>query len=195
MTDIEHPPFRSAHPFRTIAVVSLLAAGACTTRHRTQPVRAANAAGDAACLSCHREKESFEHTAHRLTSVLPTSRSIAGRFSHGENVLQTSSPYLHFRMDSTTAGFYEAAVTGRPPDTSVRSERIAFVVGSGAERPDVPRLARRRCAIRAACFILDGAPQMDQQSGGIGTAASTSIALSPHGASSATPPNSSRCQA
>jgi hypothetical protein len=131
LTDIEQSPLRLAREFLTIAVVSLLAAGACSTRHEPQPVRAANAAGDAACLSCHREKESFEHTAHRLTSTLPTSRSIDGSFSHGENVLQTSSPYLHFRMDSTNAGFYETAVTGRPPDTSIRSERFAFVIGSG----------------------------------------------------------------
>jgi hypothetical protein len=131
LTEIEQSFPLSARAFRTIAVLALLAAGACSTRHRPQPVRAVTAAGDAACLSCHREKESFEHTAHRLTSRLPTSRSIAGHFGHGENVLLTSSPYLHFRMDSTKAGFYETAVTGRPPDTSGRAERIAFVIGSG----------------------------------------------------------------
>ncbi len=34
-------------------------------------------------------------------------------------------------MDSTETGFYEAAVMGRAPDTSIHSERIAFVTGSG----------------------------------------------------------------
>ena len=118
----------------TIAVALLaagaVAAGLFATPHRTEAVRPDNAAGDAACLSCHQQKASFEQTAHRLTSRLPTRQSIAGSFKRGENVLRTSNPSLHFRMDSTATGFYQTAVMGRAPDTSGHSERIAFVTGS-----------------------------------------------------------------
>jgi hypothetical protein len=86
--------------------------------------------GDATCLSCHQQQTSFERTAHRLTSRLPTRDAIAGGFGPAENVLRTANPSLHFRMDSTATGFFETAVMGRGPDTTMRSERIAFVTGS-----------------------------------------------------------------
>jgi hypothetical protein len=72
---------------------------------------------------------SFEQTAHRLTSTQPTRASIQGRFTPGENMLRTANPHLYFRMDSTGAGFYESAVVGRAPDTSIHRERIDFVTG------------------------------------------------------------------
>src|SRR5207245_11659759 len=75
-------------------------------------------------------KASFEQTAHRLTSRPPTRDAIAGSFTPGANVLRTSNPYLHFRMDSTATGFFQTAVIGHAPDTSTRSERIDFVTGS-----------------------------------------------------------------
>ena len=118
----------------TIAVLLLVAgavaAGLFAIPHRAEALRADNAAGDAVCLSCHQEKASFEETAHRLTSTLPTRQSIAGSFSRGENVMRTSNPQLHFRMDSTATGFSQTAVMGRAPDTSSHAERIAFVTGS-----------------------------------------------------------------
>ena len=106
-----------------------VAAGLFATRHRTEPVRADNAAGDSACFSCHQQQATFEQTAHRLTSQLPTRQTIAGSFSPGANVLRTTNPSLHFRMDSTASGFSETAVMGRGPDTTSQSERIAFVTG------------------------------------------------------------------
>lgn len=126
-----HRPTRSRI---AIIAVSLLAAGAVAVAmfalpHRIEPLRATNAAGDSVCLTCHQDKTTFEVTAHRLTSRLPTRDAIAGSFGRGENVLRTSNPYLHFRMDSTAAGFSETAVLGRAPDTSSRSEQIAFVTG------------------------------------------------------------------
>jgi len=118
----------------TIGGIALLAAGAVAiglvaARHRTEAVRGDNAVGDGACLSCHQQKASFEQTAHRLTSRLPTRASILGSFSHGENALRTMNPNLYFRMDSTATGFYEIAVMGRAPDTSVIAQRIAYVTG------------------------------------------------------------------
>jgi hypothetical protein len=102
-----------------------------THRRRLESVTADNAESDRACLECHTGKATFEQTAHHLTSTLPASTSVAGHFGPGQNVLLTSSPYLHFRMDSTKAGFHQTAIMGRPPDTTSRSERFAFVVGSG----------------------------------------------------------------
>lgn len=122
----------------TITAISLvlligvvLAALPLEMRFRPEPVRASNAVGDAKCLSCHRQKASFEETAHRLTSRLPTRGNIDASFASGQNVYQTANPYVHFRMDSTRSGFYETAVTGRPPDTLTRTERIDIVTGSG----------------------------------------------------------------
>ena len=132
---IERFLHRSTRPRIAIIAVSLLAAGAVAVAmfalpHRIEPLRATNAAGDSVCLTCHQDKTTFEVTAHRLTSRLPTRDAIAGGFGRGENVLRTSNPYLHFRMDSTAAGFSETAVLGRAPDTSIHSQRIAFVTGS-----------------------------------------------------------------
>lgn len=109
----------------------MVAVGRFALRVRVEAVRADNAVGDTTCLSCHPQMASFEQTAHRLTSRLPTRGAILGGFGGGANVLRTLNPYLHFRMDSTGTGFYEVAVMGRAPDTSTRSERIDFVTGSG----------------------------------------------------------------
>jgi hypothetical protein len=98
-------------------------------RHETEAVRGDNAVGDSACLACHQAQASFERTAHHLTSQLPTRASIAGSFAPGDNIVRTSNPSLYFRMDSTAAGFSETAVTGRAPDTTIRTERIAIVTG------------------------------------------------------------------
>ena len=54
-----------------------------------------------------------------------------GSFRSGENVLHTPNPNLHFRMDADSSGFYQTAVVGKAPDTSSRTERIAYVAGSG----------------------------------------------------------------
>ena len=114
-----------------IIAVALLAAGAVavglvTLLHRTEPLRADNAAGDSLCVSCHQDKATFEVTAHRLTSRLPTRAAIAGSFNRGANILRTTNPALHFRMDSTASGFYETAVLG---GGGSRTERIAIVTG------------------------------------------------------------------
>ena len=113
----------------------LLAAGAAigllVMRHRPEPVRTASAVSDSTCLSCHRDQATYESTAHRLSSRRPTPASIDGRFDAGANELHTTNPYLRYRMDSTADGFTQTAVLGTPPDTTVRTERFAYVVGSG----------------------------------------------------------------
>jgi hypothetical protein len=100
-------------------------------RYQPEAVRAASAVPDATCLSCHTGKASYEGTAHRQTSRWPTRAGIAGRFDRGANELRTTNPYLHYRMDSSAQGFTQTAVLGAPPDTTTRTERFAYVVGSG----------------------------------------------------------------
>ena len=107
----------------------VIAAGLVTGGHHIAAVRADNAAGDTACLSCHQQQASYEATAHRLTSRLPSRDAILASFRPGENVLRTANPRLYYRMDSTATGFYETAVMGRAPDTSIISQRMDYVTG------------------------------------------------------------------
>lgn len=115
-----------------LVVVAAMAAGAARLvlrGYHPLAVRPDNSVGDATCLSCHQNKISFEQTAHHLTIRIPTRENMLGDFASGGNVLRTSNPGLHFRMESTDSGFYQTAVTGRGRDTTVRSERIAYVTG------------------------------------------------------------------
>jgi hypothetical protein len=95
------------------------------------PVRPNTAVGDSTCLSCHRDKATYESTAHRLTMRLPSATAIRGSFRDGENVLRTPDPDVYFLMHADASGFYQTAVVGRAPDTSSHTERIAYVAGSG----------------------------------------------------------------
>jgi len=125
---------------RWLTVVALIVAGASATffiasKRRPQrwpdPVRTATAMGDSTCLSCHTDKASYEGTAHHLTTRFPTRASIVGSFKTGENELHTPNAALHFRMTADSNGFYETAITGTGKDTTTRTERIAYVAGSG----------------------------------------------------------------
>jgi len=90
--------------------------------------------GDAACRECHQDiGDTYVRTGHHLTSQLPTMDSILGKFTNGANILKTSDPDLHFRMDAKDSGFYETAVFWQPPDEKFRTERIDIVTGSGAK--------------------------------------------------------------
>jgi hypothetical protein len=124
---------------RTIALVAVLVAGLAaalfvSNRGRNarwpDPVRTATAVGDSTCISCHRDKASFEGTAHRLTMQHPTRATMAGRFGPGENVLRTPNPNLYFRMDADSAGFTQTAVLHAGRDSTTRTERVALVSGT-----------------------------------------------------------------
>ncbi len=109
------------------------ALGQSTSRGSNTDLRP-NYVGDATCQSCHQEKVgTFHHTSHYLTSRLPAEDSILGKFSHDANVMKTSNPDLFFRMDAKGDGFFETAVEGAAPFTTERSERFAFVIGSGGK--------------------------------------------------------------
>ena len=127
-------------PYLWLAVLAAVLLGAYgalvasvrrTAREWPQPVRTATAVGDSTCISCHRDKATFEQTAHRQTMRLPTRQTILGNFSAGSNVLHTDSPDIHFRMDADSTGFYQTLVVGKRADSTSRTERIAYVGGSG----------------------------------------------------------------
>jgi hypothetical protein len=117
-------------PLLLLVAVAAVGTALFALRYQPQPVKAAIAIPDATCLSCHRGKATYENTAHRTTSRHPTRDAIAGRFETGANVLRTSNPYLYYRMDSAAGGFTQTAVFGQPPDTTTRTERFEYVLGS-----------------------------------------------------------------
>ena len=89
-------------------------------------------AGTAACVTCHKAKaDTFLKTAHHFSSGPGTAETIKGSFAPDRNMLATSNPALSFRMESRSDGFYQTAITGTPPDVTIRSERIDMVTGSG----------------------------------------------------------------
>jgi hypothetical protein len=104
-----------------------------------QPQQGNKYAGDAACLSCHREQSnSYLHTAHHLTSQPATKDSILGSFHDGSNVLMIADPKtagdnpgLYFKMEARENGFFQTAVAGWPGQLQARSERMEVVIGSG----------------------------------------------------------------
>jgi hypothetical protein len=118
-----------------LVVAGVSAAAFVASRQRAprwpDAVTATNATGDSTCLSCHGDKSSYEGTAHRRTSRHPSPATMPAGFRDGENVLRTSNPNLYFRMTADASGYYQTAVFGRGQDTTTRTERIAYVTGSG----------------------------------------------------------------
>jgi hypothetical protein len=96
-------------------------------------------AGDAACLSCHRDQsDPYQHTSHHLTSQPANKDSILGSFHDGSNLLVIADPAtagdnpgLYFKMEARNNGYYQTAVAGWPGHLQQRSERMDIVIGSG----------------------------------------------------------------
>jgi len=94
--------------------------------------------GDASCFSCHTVlSQTYRHTAHHLTSQLPTPNSVHGSFRNDANSLtivdpaESVEPGLQFLMESRKDGFFETARSGWNSDVFQRTERIDLVTGSG----------------------------------------------------------------
>ncbi|MFZ0037076.1 MAG: ammonia-forming cytochrome c nitrite reductase subunit c552 [Candidatus Acidiferrales bacterium] len=129
MSSLSYAIWAGAAPPQTVPSHS---GGAGTSVDETAPSSRADFLGDAACQECHQEiSVTYARTGHHLTSQLPTKESILGKFSDGANILKTSDPDLHFRMNAKENGFYETAVFWQPPDEKTRTERIDIVTGSG----------------------------------------------------------------
>jgi cytochrome c554/c'-like protein len=119
---------------KRILILSFLMAGRVLTVHAAPgPQVPRNYAGDEACRACHAEIiDTYYKTAHKLTSRAPSVESILGSFAEHENILKTSNPNLHFRMESKPEGFYETAVSTLPGGGATEhTERIDIVIGSG----------------------------------------------------------------
>jgi Cytochrome c3 len=84
--------------------------------------------GTAPCGPCHQgTAQSYQQTAHFLTSGSANSTTIRGSFAEGRNVLQTAVPEVRFRMEQKGEAFYQTAFDhGRS-----HSERFDLVLGSG----------------------------------------------------------------
>ena len=122
-----------------LALLSFLGAAQQIATQATPKARHDKYAGDAACLSCHRDQStSYVHTAHHLTSQPAGKDSILGSFRDGSNVLMIADPAtagdnpgLYFKMEAKANGFYQTAVAGWPGQLKTRSERMEVVIGSG----------------------------------------------------------------
>ena len=99
---------------------------------------AAGYVGDEGCGSCHQEKlRTFQQTVHHRTSQLPSTQSIAGRFTPPENTLKTIDPGLSFRMGAAHGNFRQTALFGEPPNTKERSEAFGLVIRLRKKGPDL----------------------------------------------------------
>jgi hypothetical protein len=122
-----------------LALLGLLGAALQVTTQPPPEPQHGKYAGDAACLTCHREQgTSYVHTAHHLTSQPANRDSILGSFHDGSNVLMiadpataSDNPGLYFKMEAKANGFYQTAVAGWPGQLEKRSERMDVVIGSG----------------------------------------------------------------
>lgn len=103
---------------------------------RPRIVSRAQYVGDVVCSQCHKEIfDTYEKTAHNVTSQLATADSIIGTFTPGQNTMATANPNLTFRMDEKDGQFWQTAIwtspEGVPPRT--RTERLDLVTGSGGK--------------------------------------------------------------
>jgi len=86
------------------------------------------------CAECHRDKfETFQETTHALTSQLPSSTSILGKFTAPENVLETSDAKVSFLMEKTESGFLQHATVRDEVNGRSYTETFSFdlILGSG----------------------------------------------------------------
>ncbi len=85
-------------------------------------------AGTPLCGPCHQAiAQSYQQTAHFLTSGRADSTTIRGSFLQGRNILQTALPDVYFRMEQKGEAFFQTAFDhGRN-----HSERFDLVLGSG----------------------------------------------------------------
>ena len=110
------------------------AASARNTAKKALLVPRSEYVGDQACERCHGDKvESYEKTAHHLTSQLASKSTILGTVGPGENIMRTSNPDLYFRMEAKDGRFYQSAVWGTPPNEKTRTHSLDLVIGSGGQ--------------------------------------------------------------
>ena len=88
--------------------------------------------GPEGCRECHTETvDSFLETAHFRTSTLPTAESVKGRFSGGENELQTSAAELRYAISKTASGYCQEAIVQQGDREFRHAQGVDIVTGSG----------------------------------------------------------------
>jgi Cytochrome c554 and c-prime len=137
----------------TIAWVggALLAALAATSAPKPKTVPRSEYLSDSACAACHKDIfDSYERTAHHLTSQIANKDTIAGTFQPGADTMTTANPNLMFRMEVKAGEFFQTAVWGpaenATSDTAAgntasndgsaartHTERLDLVIGSGGK--------------------------------------------------------------
>lgn len=92
--------------------------------------------GDPACAQCHQDKfDTYEKTAHNLTSQIANQDSIVGTFTAGANTMTTVNANLSFEMDKKNGEFFQTAIWKSPDGGAPRThtERLDLVIGSGGK--------------------------------------------------------------
>ena len=92
--------------------------------------------GDQACAQCHQDKfDTYEKTAHNLTSQIASQDTIVGTFTPGANTMTTANPNLSFAMEKKGEEFFQTAIWASPDGRAPRThtERLDLVVGSGGK--------------------------------------------------------------
>ena len=95
-------------------------------------VRTDDYVGAQSCAECHAKKfDSFQHTAHHLTSSLPSAESILGSFEPGHNEMSTAVDNLKVLLERRDDKFFQTAVFDDGNTHYTHSESIGIVTGSG----------------------------------------------------------------
>jgi predicted CXXCH cytochrome family protein len=92
--------------------------------------------GDQTCAQCHKDKfETYERTAHHVTSEVAEKDTVVGDFAPGANTMATVNPNLTFRMEKAGDEFFQTAAWASTDGTAPRThtERLDLVIGSGGK--------------------------------------------------------------
>jgi len=92
--------------------------------------------GDEACARCHQDEiDSYDKTAHHITSQVANKNTIVGTFGPGENTMTTTNPNLTFRMDEKGDEFFQTAMWSSAEGSAARTrtERLDLVIVSGGK--------------------------------------------------------------
>lgn len=90
--------------------------------------------GPQECRECHADYcDSFQHTSHARTSMLPSAETVLGSLQAPRNLLTTARPELQFRMQSVDGNIVQQVELQYPPLRTVfaGSFPVDIVFGSG----------------------------------------------------------------
>ncbi len=115
----------------TLSVIAAAQAHHTASSGTGKPPSREDYAGEQACRSCHAEEfNSYQTTAHHLTSRVADAHSIAGNFATGANLFKTANPSLYFKMTADADGFHQTAVDEVSPGKNIEiTQRFDIVVG------------------------------------------------------------------